>query len=52
MGDSDGMVQLFTMKKGEVQLGFKTLPGKPITRIELGGALGKYICLIIKLNIT
>ncbi|KAB7495673.1 Bardet-Biedl syndrome 7-like protein [Armadillidium nasatum] len=28
------------MKKGEVQLGFRTLPGKSITRIELGGALG------------
>ena len=40
VGDAQGFVQLFSMKRGELQLGFKTVPGKAITRVELGGALG------------
>ncbi|XP_071527283.1 BBSome complex member BBS7-like isoform X2 [Panulirus ornatus] len=40
VGDHDGMVQLFTMKRGEVQFGFSTHAGKSITRLELGGAIG------------
>nr|XP_045592027.1 Bardet-Biedl syndrome 7 protein homolog isoform X1 [Procambarus clarkii]XP_045592028.1 Bardet-Biedl syndrome 7 protein homolog isoform X1 [Procambarus clarkii] len=40
VGDHDGVVQLFTMKRGEMQLGFKAYAGKSITRLELGGALG------------
>ncbi|XP_076069179.1 BBSome complex member BBS7-like isoform X2 [Oratosquilla oratoria] len=40
VGDHDGLVQLFSMKKGEVQNVFKTAPDKKITRVELGGALG------------
>ncbi|KAF2360801.1 Quinoprotein alcohol dehydrogenase-like superfamily [Trinorchestia longiramus] len=39
VGDSDGLLQLFSMKRGALQLGFKTVPGKAITRLELGGAL-------------
>ena len=33
---------MFSCKKGEVSHAFKTLPGSEITRLELGGALGKY----------
>ncbi|KAK8403217.1 hypothetical protein O3P69_000389 [Scylla paramamosain] len=40
IGDHDGTIQLFTMKRGEVQFGFQTQAGKSITRLELGGALG------------
>lgn len=40
VGDHDGMIQLFTMKRGEVQFGFQTQAAKSITRLELGGALG------------
>lgn len=43
VGDADGFLQLFSMKRGALQLGFKTVPGKPVTRLELGGALGKII---------
>ena len=41
VGDRDGVVQVFSTKKGELGFNFKTLPGKAITRLELGGALGK-----------
>lgn len=41
VGDHDGVVQLFSVKRGEIQLAFKTLPGDKITRLNLGGALGK-----------
>ncbi len=34
------------MKKGEVNVGFKTLPGKAITRLELGGALGSNLIVL------
>ncbi|XP_075234502.1 BBSome complex member BBS7-like [Lycorma delicatula] len=40
VGDHEGIVQLFSLKKGEIQVAFKTLPGEKITRIQLGGALG------------
>ncbi|XP_042226350.1 Bardet-Biedl syndrome 7 protein homolog isoform X2 [Homarus americanus] len=40
VGDHDGMVQLFNMKHGEVQFGFRTDTPKSISRLELGGALG------------
>lgn len=40
VGDHDGMIQLFSMKRGEVQFGFQTQAAKSITRLELGGALG------------
>ena len=41
------MLQVFSLKKGEIQLGFKTLPGPGISRLELGGALGN-VCFISK----
>jgi hypothetical protein len=33
-------VQVFSIKNGEAALAFKTLPGTPINRLELGGAIG------------
>ena len=41
VGDKDGVVQLFSFKKNDLQVIFKTLPGKAITNMELGGALGQ-----------
>lgn len=40
IGDQDGVLQVLSLKKGEIQISFKTLPGEKITRISLGGALG------------
>ena len=40
VGDNDGILQVFSLKKREVVYNFKTLPTKPIVRLELGGALG------------
>ncbi|XP_034627715.1 Bardet-Biedl syndrome 7 protein [Trachemys scripta elegans] len=39
IGDHDGVVTCFGIKKGEAMPVFKTLPGQRITRLELGGAL-------------
>ncbi|XP_053259470.1 Bardet-Biedl syndrome 7 protein isoform X3 [Podarcis raffonei] len=39
IGDHDGVVTCFGMKKGEAVSVFKTLPGEKIARLELGGAL-------------
>ena len=40
IGDRDGVLQVFSAKKGEISHAFKTLPGQEITRVDLGGALG------------
>ncbi|RZF38664.1 hypothetical protein LSTR_LSTR003470 [Laodelphax striatellus] len=40
IGDQDGVLQVLSLKIGEIQISFKTLPGEKITRISLGGALG------------
>nr|CAD7256790.1 unnamed protein product [Timema shepardi] len=40
VADQDGVLQVFSLKKGEIQLSFKTLPGLGISRLELGGAIG------------
>ncbi|XP_042548952.1 Bardet-Biedl syndrome 7 protein isoform X2 [Dipodomys spectabilis] len=39
VGDQDGVVLCFGMKKGEAGAVFKTLPGQKIARLELGGIL-------------
>ncbi|KAL8206988.1 UNVERIFIED_CONTAM: Bardet-Biedl syndrome 7 protein, partial [Gekko kuhli] len=39
IGDQDGVVTCFGIKKGEPVPVFKTLPGEKIARLELGGAL-------------
>lgn len=40
VADQDGVLQVFSVKKGDIQIGFKTLPGAGISCLELGGALG------------
>ncbi|XP_075472148.1 BBSome complex member BBS7 [Ascaphus truei] len=39
VGDQDGVVTCFGIKKGEAMAIFKTLPGQKVSRLELGGAL-------------
>jgi hypothetical protein len=41
------VLQVFSVKKGDIQLGFKTLPGAGISRLELGGALGRYVLTFV-----
>lgn len=41
VADQDGVLQVFSVKKGDIQIGFKTLPGAGISCLELGGALGR-----------
>lgn len=41
VGDLDGLLQVFSIKKGEVVNIFRSMPCKTITCITLGGALGK-----------
>ncbi|XP_047367653.1 Bardet-Biedl syndrome 7 protein homolog isoform X1 [Vespa velutina] len=40
VGDHDGILQVFGMKKGELQALFKSLPGPKINKMILGGSLG------------
>ncbi|KAJ1216858.1 hypothetical protein NDU88_004457 [Pleurodeles waltl] len=40
IGDNDGVITCFGIKKAEAVPVFKTLPGQRISRLELGGALG------------
>ncbi|XP_073428110.1 BBSome complex member BBS7 isoform X2 [Dendrobates tinctorius] len=40
IGDQDGVVTCFGIKKSEAVPVFKTLPGQKISRLELGGAVG------------
>jgi len=44
IGDQNGVVQLFSVKKDEVQVLFKTVPGNKIMSVQLGGSLGKSCC--------
>ncbi|XP_024081232.1 Bardet-Biedl syndrome 7 protein homolog [Cimex lectularius] len=37
---SDGVLQVFSFKKGEMHISFKTLPGEIISCLELGGSDG------------
>ena len=41
MGDKGGTIQLFTIKHSDVQQIFKSPTKQQISRLELGGALGK-----------
>ena len=45
---SDGVMQVFNMKRQEVVPAFKTLPGNAIHRLELGGPIGtpRSACII------
>lgn len=40
IGDHDGILTCFGMKKGEAVPVFKTLPGPKVARMDLGGAVG------------
>ncbi|XP_026825185.1 Bardet-Biedl syndrome 7 protein homolog isoform X1 [Ooceraea biroi] len=40
VADHDGILQIYGMKKGELQLTFKSLPGAKIHRMVLGGSIG------------
>lgn len=41
IADSDGTLQVFSVKKDDIQLHFKTLPGPPITSVKIAGATGQ-----------
>lgn len=40
IGDQDGVVQLFSVKKEETSVHFKTVPSNKITSVQLGGSIG------------
>ncbi|KAF2879488.1 hypothetical protein ILUMI_26683 [Ignelater luminosus] len=40
VADTDGILQVFSVKKEDIQLHFKTLPGPKITSLQLGGETG------------
>ncbi|XP_060532411.1 Bardet-Biedl syndrome 7 protein homolog isoform X2 [Cylas formicarius] len=40
VGDTDGTLQVFTVRKDDVQTQFKTLPGSAITSVQTAGATG------------
>ncbi|CAH1406799.1 unnamed protein product [Nezara viridula] len=40
VGGQDGVLQVFSLKKHEIQFSFKTLPGDPISALQLGGTIG------------
>lgn len=40
VGDQEGIVQMFQIRKGKINMIFKTLPLEKITQVCLGGALG------------
>lgn len=40
LADNDGILQLFSIRKQNVQIQFKTLPGPKISSLQLGGVSG------------
>ena len=52
VGDQDGVLQVFSVKKQEISHVFKSLPTGPITRLELGGALGTVKDKVKQINPT
>ena len=38
VGDQDGVLQLFSIKKNDLHISFKTLPMDKITALQLGGS--------------
>lgn len=49
VGDQDGVLQVFSIKKEDTQIQFKTLPTDKITTIQMGGATGpgNQYCIIL-----
>lgn len=41
VGDQDGVLQVFSIKKEDTQIHFKTLPTDKIITIRLGGVAGQ-----------
>lgn len=39
IGDQDGVIQLFSVKKDEINVHFKTVPSTKITSVQLGGSI-------------
>lgn len=39
MADQDGVLQLFSIKKNDMHISFKTLPMDKITALQLGGGV-------------
>lgn len=52
IADNDGILQMISIKKDDIQLHFKTLPGKSITSMKLAGAIGlpHFLYLILHIN--
>lgn len=42
VADKDGVLQIFSSKNEEIQLNFKTLPGEPITALDIGISQGNH----------
>ncbi|XP_048519315.1 Bardet-Biedl syndrome 7 protein homolog isoform X1 [Dendroctonus ponderosae] len=40
IADSEGILQLFSVRRDDIQIHFKTLPGPPITSLKVAGASG------------
>lgn len=40
LADNDGILQVFSIKKENVQIHFKTLPGPKVMSLQLGGVSG------------
>ncbi|CAG9839510.1 unnamed protein product [Diabrotica balteata] len=40
VADVDGILQVFSVKKEDIQIHFKTLPGQPIVSVKVAGASG------------
>lgn len=40
VGDQDGVLQVFSLKKDEIQIAFKTLPSEKVSALQLAGATG------------
>ncbi|XP_028129556.1 Bardet-Biedl syndrome 7 protein homolog [Diabrotica virgifera virgifera] len=40
VADVDGILQVFSVKKEDIQIYFKTLPGQPIVSVKVAGATG------------
>nr|XP_023018079.1 Bardet-Biedl syndrome 7 protein homolog [Leptinotarsa decemlineata] len=43
IADVDGILQVFSIKKEQIQLHFKTLPGSPICSVKTAGATGAVV---------
>lgn len=48
IGDKNGVLQCISIKDEEPVVNFKTLPGKPITSLQLASSIGlRFIIIII-----